>query len=84
MHDERRLGYSETMLHLLHHVTGLIVLQVLHVRGAVEEGRLRQALAVIQSRRPVLQCHIRLRGVRTFDQAPSAPTEKYPPPAPHG
>ena len=70
MQDERRLGFTETLLHLLHHVTGLIVLQVLHVRGPVSKSDLRQALATIQSRHPVLQCHIRLRGIRTFNQAP--------------
>jgi len=70
MQDERRLGFTETLLHLLHHVTGLIVLQVLHVRGPVSESDLRQALATMQSRHPVIQCHIRLRGIRTFNQAP--------------
>lgn len=68
--EGRSLGYSETLLHLLHHASGLIVLQVLHVRGTVDEQGIRQALATIQARHPILQCHIRLGGMRTIPQAP--------------
>jgi hypothetical protein len=67
---DRPLGYSETLLHLLHHVTGLIVLQVLHVSGQVDEDKLRRSLAVIQSRHAILQCQIAVRGIRTFNRAP--------------
>lgn len=59
MSETRPLGEKEQLLNNLHIRGGLITMQVLHVRGCLDPALVRQALAWLQTRHPILRAHIR-------------------------
>ncbi len=71
MAETRPLGQKEQLLNHLHARGGLITVQVLHVRGRLDPALVKQALAWLQRRHPILRAHIRYgkvvwRGVPPF------------------
>lgn len=69
MGESRPLGEQERLLNYLHAYGGLIVLQVLHVRGRLDPAQVRAALAWLQTQHPILRAHIR-KGELVFRRLP--------------
>lgn len=59
MDDTRPLGEQERLLSFMHVHRGLIVIQVLHVRGRLDPVLVKRALAWLQTQHPILRAHIR-------------------------
>jgi hypothetical protein len=59
----RPLGEHERLLDSRQCFSGIVVLQVLHLGGAVETGAVRSALDWLQRRHPMLRAHIRYGGL---------------------
>ncbi len=58
--DHRPLGERERLLNYMHRYGGLIVIQVMHLNGAIDPARLRTALEFVQRRHPMARAHVRL------------------------
>ncbi len=59
----RPLGEQERLLNYLHGFGGLIVLQVLHIRGRLEPELVRKGLSWLQRHHPMARAHVRQGGI---------------------
>ena len=59
----RLLGEQERLLNYLHGYGGLIVMQVLHIRGRLDAKSVRNSLNWLQRRYPMARAHVRYGGL---------------------
>jgi len=63
MSESRKVGEQERMLHYMCATCGMMPLQVLHIRGALDAALVARGLDWLQRQHPVLRAHIRYSGL---------------------
>ncbi len=77
MSDSRKLGEQERLLHYMHPYGGLMPLQVLHIRGALDGDLVVRGLDWLQRRHPMLRAHVRYGSLVFLKRPPFVYRQPY-------
>ena len=77
MGDTRKLGEQERILHYMHPYGGLMPLQVLHIRGALDGDLVARGLDWLQRQHPMLRAHVRYGGLVFLKKPPFVYRQPY-------